>query len=325
MCVGISTRKRNTTKMDTNGSDVTSEMDGASPRKRPCLEHDSWRRQCRRTSWRAVVLDLDETTGNWGLASLAYKMFVHFAGDQPPVELFVKHYLEIGGARPHLKQMLQTLEQWKRDDRIDEVAVFTSASNAQGWVSYLVRCMEHYAGTGELIGRRIVREDAPLASSAKGTRTIKDLSIISPDRDSVVLVDDKPEYVLNGYVIGVPEYSQDVSIQALEEQMLKLLPEYSQDIQAVFAADREQYPPNNVDFTGDDALLNCLNVLTEIFAEPKQHQSIDFLDCSRTVSNESVSNQHSPGSNVLTHCRTEHSLRSSGRASEAWGCGPVEC
>eukprot|EP00658_Telonema_sp_P-2_P052732 TRINITY_DN40_c0_g1_i3.p1 TRINITY_DN40_c0_g1~~TRINITY_DN40_c0_g1_i3.p1 ORF type:complete len:166 (+),score=31.15 TRINITY_DN40_c0_g1_i3:191-688(+) len=90
-----------------------------------------------RVPWRAVVLDLDETVGSWGAASLAYKMFLKFAGSVPPVDMFVKGYLSLGGARPWLRELLQTLEEWKRVNRIDEVAIFTSASNLDGWVTFL--------------------------------------------------------------------------------------------------------------------------------------------------------------------------------------------
>merc|ERR1711959_351071 len=190
-------RKRDPDEMSSDDADADIEQMDLTPRKRACLHSGGlcWRR---RLPWRAVVLDLDETTGSWGLASLAYKMFLRFAGQMPPTQLFVRHYLAVGGARPWLKEFLQTLEHWKRSGRIDEVAIFTAASNAQGWVNFLGRCMEEYAGTNQLFGRYYAREDSPLASSPTGVRTVKDLSLISEDEESVVLLDDKPEFALNG-------------------------------------------------------------------------------------------------------------------------------
>jgi len=251
--------------ISTDTKDTSKCLEAASPRKRSCLDN---RLAARRLPWRAVVLDLDETTGSWGLASLAYKMFLRFAGQMPPTQMFVRHYLAVGGARPWLKEFLQTLELWKRSGRIDEVAIFTSASNAQGWVNFLGRCMEEYAGTDQLFGRYVAREDSPLASSPTGVRTVKDLSLISEDEESVVLLDDKPEFALNGYVIGVPEYAQDVCIQELEAEMKRVLPLFSNEIDQVFAADRKQHPPNLVNFSADNALANSLQVLSEMFPPP---------------------------------------------------------
>jgi len=298
-------RKRDPDEMSSDDADADIEQMDLTPRKRACLHSGGlcWRRGL---AWRAVVLDLDETTGSWGLASLAYKMFIRFAGYQPPTNLFVKHYLELGGARPFLREFLRTLQRWKQANRIDEVAIFTSASNAQGWVSYLQRCMEEYAGTADLFGRCIAREDAPLAPSTNGTRTIKDLSMISTDRASVVLVDDKPEYALNGYVIGVPEYTQDVVIESLAGEMKKTLPDYVDDIDAVFAADRTQYPLNNVDFSGDEALVNSIQVLSDIFPDPDKDSS-------------SVQNQSGTSPTVLTDCRSEYSLAEDAAARDSWG------
>eukprot|EP00656_Telonema_subtile_P029020 TRINITY_DN3187_c0_g1_i3.p1 TRINITY_DN3187_c0_g1~~TRINITY_DN3187_c0_g1_i3.p1 ORF type:complete len:239 (-),score=17.56 TRINITY_DN3187_c0_g1_i3:168-884(-) len=194
-------------------------------------------------------------------------MFLRFTGEAPPCDLFVRHYLERGGARPWLKELLQTLEWWKRSNRIDEVAIFTAASNHEGWVTFVRKCMEAYAGTGVLFGRCISRETSPLATTSSGVRTIKDLSLISTDAECVVLLDDKPEYAMNGYVVGVPEYSQDVPIHDLAETMKLAMPDFASEMERVFAHDRETHPPSPHDFSNDDALRNVVPVLAGIFPE----------------------------------------------------------
>lgn len=216
---------------------------------------------------RAVVLDLDETTGAWGAGSVAFKMFHKFASKAPPIDMFVRHYLECGGARPWLKELLKTLEEWKRIDRIDEVAIFTAASNSNGWVTFLQECMELYAQTPGLFETCIARdENSPLAVlESGGVRTVKDLSLVSPDAEHVVLIDDKPEYALNGYVIGVSEYTQDVCITGLMEWMKTAIPTHADQIESVFAADAAENQPNNLDFTEDNALLQALQNLETIF------------------------------------------------------------
>jgi len=216
----------------------------------------------------SVVFDLDETTGAWGAGSLAFKMFHKFAGKAPPTDMFVRHYLECGGARPWLKQLLKTLEEWKRIGRIDEVAIFTAASNSNGWVTFLQECMEEYTETPGLFGTCIARENSPLAAPENGgVRTVKDLSLLSPDAERVVLIDDKPAYALNGYVIAVEEYTQDVCITGLVEWMKTAMPTHAGQIDSVFAIDKLKYPPNGKDFRGDDALEQALEKLKSIFPE----------------------------------------------------------
>merc|ERR1711865_1088483 len=218
---------------------------------------------------RAVVFDLDETAGAWGVGSLAFKIFHKFTGKAPPKDMFVLHYLECGGARPWLRKLLRTLEHWKRIGRIDEVGIFTAASNSNGWVTFLQDCMELYAQTPGLFETCIARENSPLAvSESGGVRTVKDLSLVSPDAEHVVLIDDKPEYALNGYVIGVPEYTQDVCTTSLVNWMKTAIPTHADQITAVFADDQEGYPPNGLDFSADNALWNAAQVLTTIFPEP---------------------------------------------------------
>eukprot|EP00658_Telonema_sp_P-2_P052734 TRINITY_DN40_c0_g1_i6.p1 TRINITY_DN40_c0_g1~~TRINITY_DN40_c0_g1_i6.p1 ORF type:complete len:208 (+),score=36.09 TRINITY_DN40_c0_g1_i6:173-796(+) len=181
----------------------------------------------------------------------------------------------LGGARPWLRELLQTLEEWKRVNRIDEVAIFTSASNLDGWVTFLEECIEDYAGTADLFGRCITRERCPLAPTGfGGTRTFKDLSLISENAESVVLLDDKPDFVRNGYVIGVPEYRQDVAIDALERHMKSLLPQFEDDISQVFAVDRCNHPPNQLDFSKDDVLRKAVQVLTGLFPEADEDMSV---------------------------------------------------
>lgn len=225
--------------------------------------HPATRRKC-------VALDLDETTGSWGLGSLAYQVWI--ALDERPeglVGAFVARYMQQGGARPYLRELLVELQQWKRERRIEEVAVFTSASNLNGWVDFLTRCMEEYAQTPGLFGRCLAREQALQAARTNGgVRTIKDLSLLSSDASRVVLLDDKPQYAVNGYVIGLPEYAQSVPGEDLVQWMKDSLPEHADRIQATFEKDSMEHPPKPVDCRGDQALQGCLQVLSQIFPKP---------------------------------------------------------
>ena len=70
----------------------------------------------------------------------------------------------------------------------------------------------------------------------------------------MVLIDDKSDYAINGYVIGVPEYTQDVCITGLKEWMQKEIPTRADRIEAVFEANQASYPPDAFDFSCDDVL-----------------------------------------------------------------------
>lgn len=216
-----------------------------------------------------IVLDLDETTGQWGLASFAYHSFRDYTdGLLPPVETFVQTHLAIGGARPYLVQLLKALQGWKASGRVKEVAIFTSASNAEGWVTFLLRCMEEYAGTPGLFGRCFCREDSPDVDASEGvnrtrtSRTSKDLSRVCANPELVWLVDDKPQYASNGRVLEVSEYRQDVPSEELEKAIKMLLPHMQTRIGKDFQVDRQRYPANGVDYTTDEALLRVIQMIS---------------------------------------------------------------
>lgn len=216
--------------------------------------------------WRAVVFDLDQTTGSWGLGSLAFQVFLRYGGNRDRFcQPFVRCYLQNGGARPWLLELLQGLHQWKEQGRIDEVAIFTAASNQNGWVTFLRDCMELYAGVPGLFGKVVSRETSPLVCTENGTRTVKDLSMIGKDANQVVLIDDKPQFVLNGYVIGVPEYNHEVCAEALRDWIESELPAYASQIHEIFAADELKHSPHTSDCSQDSALREAAAVLNLMF------------------------------------------------------------
>jgi len=204
---------------------------------------------------------------------------VWIALGQPPELLvgpFIAHYLTAGGARPHLRETLRELQQWRHDGRIDEVAIFTAASNLNGWVDFLKRCMEDFAQTPGLFGRCISREHSVQAARTKGgVRTVKDLSLLSTDANQVVLLDDKPDFAINGYVIGVPEYAQAVPASDLIQWMVTSLPQHAEQIEATFERDAFNHPPDPQDYSGDNALKGCIQVLDRIFPEPPTTNPLD--------------------------------------------------
>jgi hypothetical protein len=219
-----------------------------------------------------VALDLDETLGAFGLASLAYQICMRYRLSLPTMQqVFIDSYLALGGARPGLTDLLSTLRLWRQQGRIDRIVVFTAASNLNGWVDFLCGCIERFVlgpdapGEAErpLFDGMFVREDSPTVCG----RTWKDLSRVSCDKDSVVLIDDKPAYALNGYVVGVPEYTQAVPHHRLMGWIIGQLPAKEKSIRSAFSKDAEKHPPSPDDQSGDQALNGCLEVLAELFPE----------------------------------------------------------
>jgi hypothetical protein len=215
---------------------------------------------------RVVALDLDETAGSFAKGSVIFSIHKRYGDRPPPVDLFVQHYLAAGGARPWLREFLQRMQTWKASGRIDRVVVFTAASNATGWVTFLVECMEHYAGTPGLFQGTIAREQSPRALDEDGnTRVLKDLARLSGDPRSVVLIDDKPRFAINGFVIGVPEYRMDVCHLGAMRMLQVAFPVHAEAISQHFEDDQIKHPPNGVDYSLDDALFGSIQVLESVF------------------------------------------------------------
>jgi len=241
----------------------------------------------RKRPWRAVALDNDETTGSWGRASLLYRLWVNVVGRKPDASQFVDHYLAHGGARPGLAKMLQELALLKQNCLIDEVVMFTSASNKDGWVSFLKECLEMYADTPGLFGRVLSMQDDSIRAS--NGRMLKDLSLISPDPFDVVLIDDKPEYAWKGYVVGVPEYCANVPIDRLVAQLANEVPSLDSrsEIAYVLKRDNEMHPPSTVDYSADKWLARVLPAVKRLFTKSKPPASeslnldVDELSCKR--------------------------------------------
>ena len=165
---------------------------------------------------RVVALDNDETLASWRQGSILYSLWLELAGHAPSTKQFVEFYLKKGGARPGTRALLQTLAKRLKGGSIDQVALYTGASNQGNWVIFVKDCLELYADTPGVFSRVICREPDSLCQ--KG-RLLKDLRKLSPDPARVVLVDDKPQYAGGGMVIGVTEFQATVDIEQLVKQL----------------------------------------------------------------------------------------------------------
>jgi hypothetical protein len=214
-------------------------------------KYKAWRRHTQPR--RAVVFNLDFTIGSLRMALVMYFVHLRLTGRAPPVAMFVQYYLEEGGARPYLKELLVKLAEWKHAERINEVSIFASASNANGWVTFLKQCMELYAGTPGLFDQIIAREQCPRVMTATGLRILVDLSRISAHPNYVVLISHNPEYAINGRVIAVAPYRQYTG-DMFKDKMKERVPDHSETIEQLFKTGKRTCHPDMSDFSTDIAL-----------------------------------------------------------------------
>lgn len=165
---------------------------------------------------RVVALDNDETLASWKQGSVLYSLWLELVGHAPSTKQFIEFYLKKGGARPGTRTLLQTLAKRLKEGSIDQVALYTGASNQGNWVTFVKDCLELYADTPGLFSKVICREPDSLCQ--KG-RLLKDLRRLSSDPARVVLVDDKPQYAGGGMVIGVTEFQASVDMEQLVKQL----------------------------------------------------------------------------------------------------------
>jgi hypothetical protein len=236
-----------------------------------------------------VVLDMDDTMGQVSAGSIAFQLCLGYTDRVLDKDMFVTSYLLKGGARPWLKQMLQTLAHWKRIGRIGVVAIFTAADNTNGWVTFIKECLELYAETPRLFSRILTRPDLSCVQTPNGMQLVKDLSVFSNNVHNVVLIDDRPENGINGYVIGVPAYTPDVDTTYLKECMKATIPAHMAEIEKVFAGDAEKHPLNHLNFSGDTVLLEVLKTLETMLTGV-----YPLVETSTNMSN----NTATPGTNI---------------------------
>tara|TARA_Y100000590_G_C15681512_1_gene1000011 strand:+ start:218 stop:1237 length:1020 start_codon:yes stop_codon:yes gene_type:complete len=101
---------------------------------------------------RIVVLDNDECMGQFGFLSLFHQIPFHIKGNpvikrEDLVRTVSKYILGGGACRPYAKKLLQHLHSLKKQNKIDAVVMYTSASNTAGYVHFLKDCLEFYANT----------------------------------------------------------------------------------------------------------------------------------------------------------------------------------
>lgn len=158
-------------------------------------------------AWRVVFLDNDETLGYW-IPLIRLYTFV-FEGktaniakeDFPKLKrLLVDRIVQSGMmdqyARPHLKRFLKFLQRMKQRGDLNEVSMFTAASDDSGWVTFLKRLLEAYADVPGLYDHvHTIYSVRPHVARRTGQKFIDDVT--NPKNREVVFVDDRVHEVVH--------------------------------------------------------------------------------------------------------------------------------
>lgn len=225
-----------------------------------------------KSSPRILVLDNDETTGSYQIGSLLFSLYVQLCGTPPSVHYFVEEYLKKGGARPGCVELLRHAYRLLKLGNIDEIILFTAASNESGWVDFLRASLEELAGIpGGTISRIFCGEDCRTRDPVTG-RPIKDLRIVTQNPSQVLIVDDKPNFIKNGRVIPVREYCQHVPIDHLVDK-IPCSPAGHAYARQVLRHDRSQFRPSNIDYSHDRDLFSVIKAVDDFFGTTKKQIS----------------------------------------------------
>ena len=216
------------------------------------------------TPKRVLVLDNDETWGAFQPGSLLFNMFISLSATRPDANWFVNNYLHAGrGARPGARQLLRTAAFMKQQGYIDQIVMFTAASNKHGWVHFLRDCLEIYAGLPAGTVSHVICMEHCTKRHRCG-RVMKDLRHICPDTARVLIVDDKPEYIQCGQVIPVSEYQQHVDISGMIQD-IPCTDEGRGFAEDAYREDLLKYPPTKHDFSNDKELFHVESLVKDFF------------------------------------------------------------
>ena len=229
-----------------------------------------------------ILLDNDETCGYFPRASIVYNClkFLYPEKDtEKYIPFFIKEFFDKGGARPGLKEFLQHLNRFKDKFTIHKLGIFTSASDHNGWVSFLARCYEVYADI-----KIDIVYDRNKVGIVGSNRIIKDLRHFNYDLTQVIIVDDKPMNVY-GKVIGVPEYKYNVDLDFLIKS-LPISEENSDFIHQHLEHDKQKFPYKSIksesESLRDNYLEKATKVLDDYFSQEidstklsKRYQELD--------------------------------------------------
>ena len=143
-----------------------------------------------------IYLDIDQTIGDVGKASVFYNIAHHYTKKSPPYNT-VKWFFEEGAFRPGLREFIHYLNSLK--ERGIGVSIYTSINNYNGYVNWMVDCIEEFCGLPRIFDT--IKDGQMARYRSNCGATIKELG------PNEILIDDKPWNVTPlKRVIGIKPY-----------------------------------------------------------------------------------------------------------------------
>jgi hypothetical protein len=178
-----------------------------------------------------IAIDNDECIGSWADMSLLHSVYKVVLKSDPSPAVFADMFTATACVRPGLRQLYDTVLELKARGVVHSVYMCTAASDSTGWVSFLRDALEAWYGQrvydGVVDAERMHKWHASQGSDAmtaeggavKDMHFIRELAGVSADVP-VVMVDDRPEFVVNGYTIGVPPFDVAVNLVAVARRFV---------------------------------------------------------------------------------------------------------
>jgi hypothetical protein len=169
-----------------------------------------------------ICIDNDETIGSFTDLSLLYSLYNKILSipttDSKMNETIKYIMIEYGCLRNNIKDFYDNIINLKKIGLISYVVMCTAASDATGWVTYLRNLIEEWYGSkiydyiidGDKMKDWCISQNLKFEDWTSGSR-YKDMNYIrhithSTKDTPVIIVDDRPENVLNGFPINITPY-----------------------------------------------------------------------------------------------------------------------
>ena len=265
----------------------------------PGMERVRFFRGRERRPLRVVVFSPNDVLGAWDVARAFFHGFVSVTGQEPEVALALTLYFEAGGARAGVREMLAMLRRWKEVGLIQAVGVITDSTDKWGWVRYLLRCLEAYAGTPGLFGKvqaphndttwslqeeaaATAEEEAEAKGVAATTQRLplyRDMSAFSCSSRDVCFVDHTSDYTANGLAVVIPKFESRLCVRTFKRRCREEMGDSLAD--AVFLACgwkacAGRHPPGDGERSEsprdqclDVALRDLAEVLCQVYQVPR--------------------------------------------------------
>lgn len=221
-----------------------------------------------------IAVDNDECIGSWGDLSLVYSFIKKNISTSPSVKMFAEIIEETQCIRPYVRHLFDALLLLKDSNCIGKIYMFTAASNVTGWVAFLKDVLEEWYGRpiydGLIDGNEIINWNLNRGIPSVRTGTIKDMCMIRSKHSlhpyhPVIIIDDRPENVINGEGIKIKPYMVAVNvIEVIKKFMpehLHLTVSYSEILQSSW----NKYQVSSEKFTNVSLDIDMLNIVEYLY------------------------------------------------------------